>query len=185
MFVLLKHLHAVRREIALPAPSRRGSLALRHVDAGSCNGCEHELTATANPYHDLQRHGLNIVASPRHADVLLVTGPVTTRMVDPLRRAYEAMPEPRLVAALGDCAVGCAVLGDPAQLAGPLEEILPVDLRIPGCPPTPQQIADALLGLMRDMAGHPAKPRTRIENSNTPPANAAGLHIDTEGATNA
>ena len=185
MFVLLKHLQAVRREIALPAPSRRGSLALRHVDAGSCNGCEHELAATANPYYDLQRHGLNIVASPRHADVLLVTGPVTTRMVDPLRRAYEAMPEPRLVAALGDCAIGCAVLGDPAQLAGPLEEILPVDLRIPGCPPNPRQIAEQLLGLMRDIKEHPTLPGASPQNSNTPPANAAGLHIDTEGATNA
>ena len=182
MFVLLRHLRGVRREIALPAPSRRGSLALRHVDGGSCNGCEHELTATANPYYDMQRYGLNLVASPRHADVLLVTGQITTRMVEPLRRAYEAMPEPRLVAALGDCAIGCAVLGDPAQLAGPLEEILPVDLRIPGCPPNPWQIADALLGLMRDIKEHPTIPRA---SPNTPPANAAGLHIDTEGATNA
>jgi Ni,Fe-hydrogenase III small subunit len=156
MFVLLRHLQRTRRTIALPASERPGSLALRHVDAGSCNGCEHELTATANPYYDLQRHGLNIVASPRHADVLLVTGQITTRMVEPLRRAYEAMPEPRLIAALGDCAAGCAALGDPGQLAGPLEEILPVDLRIPGCPPTPQQIADALLGLMRDIAEHSA-----------------------------
>jgi Ni,Fe-hydrogenase III small subunit len=185
MFVLLKHLQAVRREIALPAPSRRGSLALRHVDAGSCNGCEHELTATANPYYDLQRHGLNLVASPRHADVLLVTGPVTTRMVEPLRRAYEAMPEPRLVAALGDCAIGCAVLGDPAQLAGPLEEILPVDLRIPGCPPNPRQIADALLGLMREVAEHPTPRRSSVENPDTLSAEPIGRHIDTEGATNA
>jgi Ni,Fe-hydrogenase III small subunit len=153
MFVLLRHLRGVRREIALEAPRRRVSLALRHVDAGSCNGCEHELTATANPYYDLQRHGLNLVASPRHADVLLVTGQITTRMVEPLRRAYDAMPEPRLVAALGDCAIGCALLGDPAQLAGPLEEILPVDLRIPGCPPNPQQMADALLGLICEAAG--------------------------------
>jgi Ni,Fe-hydrogenase III small subunit len=153
MFVLLRHLRGVRREITLEAPSRRGSLALRHVDAGSCNGCEHELTATANPYYDMQRYGLNLVASPRHADVLLVTGQITTRMVEPLRRAYDAMPEPRLVAALGDCAIGCSLLGDPAQLAGPLEEILPVDLRIPGCPPNPQQIADALLGLMCEAAG--------------------------------
>jgi len=185
MFVLLKHLQHTRREIALPAPSRRGSLALRHVDAGSCNGCEHELAATANPYYDLQRHGLNLVASPRYADVLLVTGQITTRMADPLRRAYEAMPEPRLVAALGDCAIGCAVLGDPAQLTGPLEEILPVDLRIPGCPPNPRQIADALLGLIGDIKEHPTLPRASPENSNTPPANAAGLHIDTEGAKHA
>jgi Ni,Fe-hydrogenase III small subunit len=148
MFVLLRHLQRARREIALPTAPRASSLALRHVDAGSCNGCEHELAATANPYYDMQRHGLSIVASPRHADVLLVTGQITTRMAGPLRRAYEAMPEPRLVAALGDCAIGCATLGDPEQLAGALENIVPVDLRIHGCPPTPQQIAEALLGLM-------------------------------------
>jgi membrane-bound hydrogenase subunit mbhJ len=144
VFVLLQRLQHMRREVSLPAPTRRGSLALRHVDAGSCNGCEHELTATANPFYDLGRFGINIVASPRHADVLLVTGAITTRMVGPLRAAYHAMPEPRLVAALGDCALGCGILGDPGQLAGPLDTILPVDLRIPGCPPTPAQIADAL-----------------------------------------
>jgi len=155
MFVLLRHLQRTRRVIALPARNRPSSLALRHVDAGSCNGCEHELAAVANPYYDLQRYGLNIVASPRHADVLLVTGQITTRMVDPLRRAYESMPEPRLVAALGDCAIACQGPGDPGQLAGPLEKILPVDLRIPGCPPTPQQIADALLHFVRERADHP------------------------------
>ncbi len=171
MFVLLRHLQRSRKEIALPAPSRRGSLAIRHVNAGSCNGCEHELTAAANPYYDLQRHGLNIVASPRHADVLLVTGPITTRMAEPLRRAYEAMPEPRLVAALGDCANGCAVLGDPAQLAGPLQEILPVNLRIRGCPPTPQQIADALLSLMT---------KTRPDASPSPSTDGCGQHTDIE-----
>ncbi len=161
MFVLLKGLRHARREIALSVPAARGSLALRHVDAGSCNGCEHELAAAANPYYDLQRHGLNIVASPRHADVLLVTGPITTRMVQPLLIAYEAMPEPRLTAALGDCAVGCAALvGEQAQLAGPLERVLPVDLRIPGCPPNPEQIAAALLDLMRE-----AKQRVRADRS--------------------
>lgn len=148
MFVLLRELARLRREIALPTPGRRGSLALRHVDAGSCNGCEHELGAAANPYHDLQRFGLSIVASPRHADVLLVTGPVTTRMAGPLRTAYEAMPEPRLVAALGDCALGRNVLGSVEELAGPLESILPVDIRIPGCPPPPERIAAALLELL-------------------------------------
>jgi Ni,Fe-hydrogenase III small subunit len=145
VFILLHRLQRARRELALPAPARRGSLALRHVDAGSCNGCEHELTAAANPYYDLQRFGLNIVASPRHADVLLVTGAVTTRMAGPLRAAYDAMPEPRLVAALGDCALGCGVLGSPGELAPPLRELLPVDLEIPGCPPAPVQIAEALI----------------------------------------
>ena len=158
MFFLLHRLQHLRRQIALPAPAHAGSLALRHVDAGSCNGCEHELTAAANPVYDLQRFGLNVVASPRHADVLLVTGAITTRMADPLRSAYHAMPEPRLVAALGDCALGCGVLADPDQLAGPLEAILPVDLHIPGCPPTPAQIAEALtaaLDLLRPQAAQP------------------------------
>ncbi len=145
MFVLLRHLQHLRRSAALPAPARGGSLALRHVDCGSCNGCEHELTNTAGPHYDLDRFGLSIVASPRHADVLLVTGSVTTRMVEPLRAAYAAMPEPRLVAALGDCALGAGVIGDPAQIAGSADDILPVDIRIPGCPPTPAAIAEALV----------------------------------------
>ncbi|MGD9734035.1 MAG: NADH-quinone oxidoreductase subunit B family protein [Solirubrobacterales bacterium] len=141
----MRQLQRVRREVALPPRSGARSLAIRHVDAGSCNACEHELTATAAPQYDLQRFGLDIVASPRHADVLLVTGPVTTRMAGPLRAAYEAMPEPRLVAALGDCALGCGVLGAAEELAGPLDAVLPVDIRIPGCPPTPETIADAIL----------------------------------------
>jgi Ni,Fe-hydrogenase III small subunit len=144
MLVLLRHLARVRREVDLPRP-KAGSLAVRHVDAGSCNGCEHELGAAASPFYDLQRFGLSITASPRHADVLLVTGPVTTRMLEPLRLAYEAMPEPRLVAALGDCALGCNVLGDPREMAGALERVLPVDISIPGCPPAPEVIAEHLL----------------------------------------
>lgn len=145
MFVLLRHLQRVRLEAALPKRSGARSLAIRHVDTGSCNACEHELTATAAPQYDLQRFGLDIVASPRHADVLLVTGPVTSRMVTSLQTAYQAMPEPRLVAALGDCALGCGILGAGAELAGPLDTLLPVDIRIPGCPPAPQAIADAIL----------------------------------------
>jgi Ni,Fe-hydrogenase III small subunit len=151
MFVLLRHLHQLKGLIAQPTPPARGSLALRHVDAGSCNGCEHELTAAANPYYDLQQYGLNIVASPRHADVLLVTGAITTRMAGPLRSAYEAMPEPRLVAALGDCALGCNLLGTSSELAGPLEELLPVAIRIPGCPPSPATIAEHLLAAIAAM----------------------------------
>ena len=145
MLVLLRQLARMRRDIALPPSRRPGSLAVRHVDAGSCNGCEHELGATASPFYDLDRHGLQVVASPRHADVLLVTGPVTTRMREPLLRAYEAMPEPRRVAALGDCAMGCGVLAAAAELAPPLEELLPVSIRIPGCPPSPAVIAEHLL----------------------------------------
>jgi Ni,Fe-hydrogenase III small subunit len=149
MFVLLRQLHTLRQEAGL----RRGrprSLAVRHVDAGSCNGCEHELGAVSNPLYDLPRLGLDIVASPRHADILLVTGAVTTRMAGPLRTAYEAMPEPRLVAALGDCALGCGVLGDAAELVGRLDAVLPVDIRIPGCPPTPAAIAEHLLAALSD-----------------------------------
>jgi Ni,Fe-hydrogenase III small subunit len=146
MFVLLRHLQRVRREADLPRPRRPRSLAIRHVDAGSCNACEHELTATAAPQYDLQRFGLDIVASPRHADVLLVTGPVTKRMEGPLLAAYEAMPEPRRVAALGDCALGCGILADAEELALPLDQLLRVDLRIRGCPPTPAEISRAILG---------------------------------------
>jgi Ni,Fe-hydrogenase III small subunit len=147
MFILLRQLATIRRDTALPR-GRPLSLAIRHVDAGSCNGCEHELGATTNPFHDIQRHGLDIVASPRHADILLVTGAVTTRMAGPLRTAYDAMPAPRLVAALGDCALGCNILGDRSEFAAPLEELLPVDIRIPGCPPTPDAIAEHILAAL-------------------------------------
>ncbi|TMM05568.1 MAG: oxidoreductase [Actinobacteria bacterium] len=146
MFVLLRQLARVRRHQALGRDRRPRSMAVRHVDAGSCNGCEHELGLVTTPSYDLQRFGLDIVASPRHADVLLVTGPVTTRMATALRTAYDAMPEPRLVAALGDCALGCGVLGHRTELVGALEDVLPVDIRIPGCPPSPQVIAERLLG---------------------------------------
>ena len=156
MLTLLRDLRRLRKGIDLPPAGRGRSLAIRHVDAGSCNGCEHELTQLSSPDYDLQRFGLGIVASPRHADVLLVTGPVTTRMREPLLIAYNAMPEPRRVAALGDCALGRGVLGTAENLAGPVEAILPVDLRIPGCPPTPAEIAEALLELI-DSGSHPTQ----------------------------
>ncbi|MHB8693115.1 MAG: NADH-quinone oxidoreductase subunit B family protein [Solirubrobacteraceae bacterium] len=150
MFVLLRQLDALRRGAKLrPGPDKRW-LAIRHVDAGSCNGCEHELGLVTTPFYDLQRFGLDLVASPRHADILLITGPVTTRMATALRTAYDAMPTPRLVAALGDCALGCGVLGHEAQLVGSVEELLPVDIRIPGCPPTPHAIAEHLLAALEE-----------------------------------
>ena len=148
MLTLLRDLRNLRRSIGLPAADHPGSLAIRHVDCGSCNGCEHELTLVSGPAVDMARYGLGIVASPRHADVLLVTGPVTTRMRAALLTAYAAMPEPRRVAALGDCALGCGVLGSASEIVGPVEDVLPVDLRIPGCPPTPDAIAKALVGLL-------------------------------------
>ena len=147
MLTLLRDLRKLRRHLALARPGRGRSLAVRHVDAGSCNGCEHELTLTASPHYDLARFGFGVVASPRHADVLLVTGTVTTRMREPLLAAYHAMPEPRRVVALGDCALGCGVLALASELAGPVEAILPVDARIPGCPPSPETIAAALIEL--------------------------------------
>jgi membrane-bound hydrogenase subunit mbhJ len=146
MITLLRNLRHLRRDLHLPRG--RGSLAIRHCDAGSCNGCEHELTLTASPYYDLARYGLAIVASPRHADVLLVSGAVTTQMHKPLLTAYHAMPQPRRVAALGDCALGHDILATPGTIVGPVESILPVDLKIPGCPPTPEAIAQALLSLL-------------------------------------
>ena len=146
MFVLLNHLrtHPARASPA-PAPARaRGSLALRHVDAGSCNGCEHELTAAANPFYDLSQYGLSIVASPRHADVLLVTGAITTRMKRALLAAYEAMPEPRLVAALGDCALGRNLLGDSRPARRPARADPPRRSAHPRMPTHPAAIAAAL-----------------------------------------
>jgi Ni,Fe-hydrogenase III small subunit len=157
MFVLLKALQALRTSANLPR-GHGGSLAVRHVDAGSCNGCEHELQAATNPYYDLQRFGLTITASPRHADVLLVTGPVTRRMLGPLKTAYAAMPEPKLVAALGDCALGCNVLGDPSEIVGSVEAVLPVTIRIPGCPPGPEAIAEALARAMAELRAGTSTP---------------------------
>ena len=148
MFVLLRQLARLRREAGLERGDPPLSLALRHVDAGSCNGCEHELGLATTPGYDLARFGLDLVASPRHADILLVTGPVTTRMATALRIAYDAMPEPRLVAALGDCALGCGILADRTQIVGALEDVLPVDIRIPGCPPTPEASALRLLAAL-------------------------------------
>jgi len=155
MLALLRDLRKLRRTTALPAPDRGRSLAVRHVDCGSCNGCEHELTIMSGPTVDMARFGLGVVASPRHADVLLVTGPVTTRMREALLIAYAAMPEPRRVAALGDCAVGVGVLGSDDEIVGPVESVLPVDLRIPGCPPSPNEIAEALLGLIDGITAAP------------------------------
>ncbi len=147
MLTLLRDLRRLRQHLDLAPPERASSLAIRHVDAGSCNGCEHELTLASAPQYDLQRFGFGVVASPRHADVLLVTGVVTARMREPLLAAYNAMPEPRRVAAFGDCALGCGLLGLDTELAGPVDAILPVDVRIPGCPPAPGAVAAALAEL--------------------------------------
>jgi Ni,Fe-hydrogenase III small subunit len=124
-----------------------GSLQLRHVDAGSCNGCELEIASAFGPVYDGERFGARIVASPRHADALLVTGPVTKNMVGPLRKTYDAMPEPRLVIALGDCARDCGVFKGGYGVEGSVTDVLPVDVQIAGCPPHPEAIIAALRGL--------------------------------------
>lgn len=123
----------------------RRSLHIRHVDAGSCNGCESELQALNNPFYNLHRFGIFFTASPRFADLLLVTGPVTYAMREPLRRAYEAMPAPRWVMAVGACAVSGGVAGGGYACGNGLEGVLPVDLYLPGCPPNPAAIIEALL----------------------------------------
>lgn len=122
-----------------------GSLHIRHVDAGSCNACESEIKLLSSPYYDIHRLGLFITPSPRHADMLLVTGPVTLAMKDPLLRTYEAMPDPRLVVAVGACACSGGIFGPSAYALGGLEQVLPVDVFIPGCPPTPLTLIHGLL----------------------------------------
>ena len=125
------------------------SLHVRQVDAGSCNGCELEIAATANPYYDLERFGIHFVASPRHADALLVTGPVTRNMEVALRRTYEATPEPRVVVAVGACGCSGGLFGEGTYAAiGGVDRVLPVDVYIPGCPPRPQAILNGLLVAM-------------------------------------
>ncbi len=125
------------------------SLHVRQVDAGSCNGCELEIAATTNPLYDLERFGIHLVASPRHADVLLVTGPVTRNMEIALRRTYEAAPEPRVVVAVGACGCSGGIFGERTYAAlGGVDRVLPVDVYIPGCPPRPQAILNGLLVAM-------------------------------------
>jgi Ni,Fe-hydrogenase III small subunit len=128
------------------------SLAIREVDAGSCNGCELEINALNNPVYDIERFGLKFVASPRHADLLLVTGPVTWNMREALLRTYAATPDPKWVVALGDCAISCGAFAGSPAVVGPLVDILPVDLHVPGCPPPPLDILRRLLSLMEAQA---------------------------------
>ncbi len=125
------------------------SLHVRQVDAGSCNGCELEIAATTNPLFDLERFGIHFVASPRHADVLLVTGPVTRNMELALRRTYEAAPEPRIVVAVGACGCSGGIFGEGTYAAvGGVDRVVPVDVYVPGCPPRPQAILRGLLVAM-------------------------------------
>jgi Ni,Fe-hydrogenase III small subunit len=124
------------------------SLSIREVDAGSCNGCELEIHALNNAFYDLERFGLRFVASPRHADVLLVTGPVTRNMCEALERTYNATPDPKWVVAVGDCAVDGGIFSGSYAVVGGVSAVVPVDLHIRGCPPRPTQLLKGLLTLL-------------------------------------
>ncbi|TQM36888.1 NADH-quinone oxidoreductase subunit B family protein [Pseudonocardia cypriaca] len=153
MLRLWRTIRAIGR-VAEPAPAAptaapaaadfEGSVQIRHVDAGSCNGCEIEIGAAFGPVHDAERYGARLVASPRHADALLVTGPVTRNMAEPLRRTFEAVPRPRVVVAVGDCACDCGVFAGAYGVVGPVREIVPVDAEVAGCPPRPEAIVEAV-----------------------------------------
>lgn len=135
----------VSGETALDAATAfRGSLQIRHVDAGSCNGCELEVISVFGPVYDAERFGVRLVASPRHADALMVTGPVTKNMAVPLRKTFEATPSPKVVIALGDCALNCGVFAGAYGVEGAVSDVVPVDLEVPGCPPDPVTILRAL-----------------------------------------
>ena len=136
-----------------PAPDAvarlHGSLQIRHVDAGSCNGCEIEVAAVFGPVYDAERFGVRLVASPRHADALLVTGPVTKNMAVPLAKTFQATPAPKMVVALGDCALNCGAFRGGYGVEGAVRDIVPVDAEVPGCPPDPTTILRALRRLVQ------------------------------------
>jgi Ni,Fe-hydrogenase III small subunit len=124
------------------------SLAIRQVDAGSCNGCELEIGGLTGPHYDLERFGLHVVASPRHADCLLVTGPVTRNMAEPLRRTWEATPDPKIVIAVGDCGRDGGIFAGSYAIVGGVADVIPVDAVIPGCPPSPRALLAGLLDVL-------------------------------------
>jgi Ni,Fe-hydrogenase III small subunit len=143
------HVAELAKALGRSARRRLGrSLAIREVDAGSCNGCELEIHALNNPYYDIERFGLRFVASPRHADVLIVTGPVTKNMREALERTYAATPDPKWVVAVGDCAADGGCFAGSYAVVGGVAEVVPVDLHIAGCPPSPTQILKGLLALL-------------------------------------
>src|SRR5882672_5581027 len=121
------------------------ALSIRHVDAGSCNGCELEIHALNNPIYNIEGLGIRFVASPRHADLLLVTGPVSRHMATALRRTYDATPEPKLVVAVGDCGCNGGIFGDSYATLGRVSNVIPVDVEVAGCPPSPERLLQAIL----------------------------------------
>jgi len=147
---LCKSVETIGEELKAEIYKKFGrSLHIREVDTGSCGGCESEIIATTNPIYDIQRFGIDFVASPRHADALLVTGPVSKNMKLALKKTYDAMPEPKFVITLGDCAAGGGIFKDSYYVEGGVEKVLPVSLHIPGCPPTPTDIIKGILAFLR------------------------------------
>ena len=145
------------RRVDVAAKRRLGrSLAIREVDAGSCNACELEIHALNNAFYDLERFGLRFVASPRHADVLMVTGPVTKNMREALERTYNATPGPKWVVAVGNCAADGGIFGGSYAVVGGVDKVIPVDLHIKGCPPTPTQLLEGLLALLDEQSSKPS-----------------------------
>jgi Ni,Fe-hydrogenase III small subunit/Pyruvate/2-oxoacid:ferredoxin oxidoreductase delta subunit len=129
------------------------SLQIRHLDAGSCNACDFELAALSNPIYDLQQYGIDFVASPRHADMLMVTGVVTRNLTQALLMTYEAVPKPKLVMAVGACAAGGTTFGQTYAIRGAVDTLIPVDIYVPGCPPKPQALLHGLLLALDRLAG--------------------------------
>ena len=129
------------------------ALCIRHVDAGSCNGCELEIHALGNPYYNLEGMGIKFVASPRHADALLVTGPVSRNMAEALKRTYDATPDPKWVIAVGDCAACGGVFGENYASLGRIANVIPVDVTVPGCPPSPTALLQGILKAVRQAPG--------------------------------
>ena len=146
------------------------ALTIRQVDAGSCNGCELEIHALGNPYYNLEGAGIKFVASPRHADMLLVTGPVSKHMLIALKRTYDATPDPKLVVAVGDCGCTGGIFGESYASCGRVANVIPVDVAIPGCPPTPTALLRGILAAI-SVAAPPAD--TRVETAD-PVARSAG-----------
>ena len=150
-----RHPHAIQPsepptpEVRMQASPFNRSLAIREVDTGSCNACEMEMNALTNPVYDAERFGIHIVASPRHADALVVTGPVTVNMEHALKDVYKQTPDPKLVIALGDCAINCGIFKGSYAVTGPVDRHIPVDVRIPGCPPRPADILKALTDIQK------------------------------------
>src|SRR6266516_7311102 len=141
-----EHIEVLGNSIHEEARKQFGrSLHIREVDPGSCNGCELEISGLNSPYYDLERFGLQFVASPRHADCLLVTGPVTRNMAGPLKRTYDATPYPKIVIAVVDCAKDCGIFAGAYGVVGPVSAVIPVDVRVPGCPPKPRAILAGIL----------------------------------------